>query len=136
MVLKPGSCNSCGEKYACKTFNFFKLWEVGHIQRVCRSCLISVVQSSAEFLNSSQQSTHFTDPTQQSPANTVVIALSHSPEEIPPMLQILQLPQLGKRLCLMVDSSPVTFINTATWNDLNQPPLTSTHRQLNASEGQ
>ncbi|XP_065893957.1 uncharacterized protein [Dysidea avara] len=53
------------------------------------------------------------------------------------MFQILQLPDLGRRLRLMVDSaSPVTFINSATWNDLDQPPLTPTNRELNAFEGQ
>ena len=37
----------------------------------------------------------------------------------------------------MVDSaSPVTFINSATWKDLDQPKLTSTDRVLGAFEGQ
>ena len=53
------------------------------------------------------------------------------------MFQILQLPELGRRLRLMVDSaSPVTFINSATWKDLDQLKLTSTDRVLGAFEGQ
>ena len=115
-----------------------KCLNCGHIQRVCRSSPISVVQSNtlAEFSNSLQQSAHFTESSQQPPADSAVIAFSHSSKEIPPMFQVLQLPQLGRRYCLMVDSaSPVTFINTAMWNDLNQPPLIPTDKQLNAFEG-
>ena len=37
----------------------------------------------------------------------------------------------------MVNStSPATFINSATWDDLDQPPLTPTNRRLSAFEGQ
>ena len=53
------------------------------------------------------------------------------------MFQVLQLPQLGRHLRLMVDStSPFTFKNSATWEDLNQPKLTTTNRVLGAFEGQ
>ena len=53
------------------------------------------------------------------------------------MFQVLQLPQFGRRLCLMVDSaSPVTFINLTTWKDSDQPKLTTTNRVLGAFEGQ
>ena len=37
----------------------------------------------------------------------------------------------------MVDSaSPLTFINSATWNDLDQPKLSPTSKVLGAFEGQ
>ena len=69
-----------------------------------------------------------------------MVTLSHSTdttEEIPPMFQILQLPEFGRHLRLIVDSaSPVTFINSATWKDLDQPKLISTDRVLGAFEGQ
>ena len=143
-AIQPGACNSCGENHACSTCRFrivkcLNCGKVGHIPKVCRSSPISVVQlkTSAQSSNSSEQSTHSTGSSQQPPADSAVIAFSHSSEEIPPMFQTVQLPQLGRRLRLMVDSaSPVTFINTAAWNDLNQPPLITTDRQLNAFEGQ
>ena len=73
-------------------------------------------------------------------SESAVVPLLHSTdtgEEIPPMFQILQLPQLGRRLRLMVDSaSPVTFINSATWKDLDQPKLSPTSKVLGAFEGQ
>ena len=57
--------------------------------------------------------------------------------DIPPMFQILHLPQMQKRLRLMVDSaSPITFINAKTWQDLEKPKLQATDRVLGAFEGQ
>ena len=52
------------------------------------------------------------------------------------MFQILQLPQLGRHLCMVDSASPVTFINSATWKDLDQPKLLPTNKVLGAFEGQ
>ena len=118
-------CSSCGANHPRSTCRFrnvkcHRCGKVGHIQKVCRS--------TTAVVNSSSQ------------PESAVVTLSHSTDttkEIPPMFQILQLPELGRRLRLMVDSaSPVTFINSATWKDLDQPKLTSTDRVLGAFEGQ
>ena len=81
----------------------FELWKSwSYSQRVCRSSTIAVVQSntSAESSNSSQQPTHSlpqsSDSSQQPTADSAVVTLSHSSEEIPPMFQILLLPELGR----------------------------------------
>ena len=93
------------------------------------SCQL-VCRSTTTVVNSSHKS------------ESAVVPVSHSTdtgEEILPMFQILQLPQLGRRLRLMVDSaSPVTFINSATWKDLDQPKLSPTNcnKLLGAFEGQ
>ena len=116
------TCSSCGANHPRSTCCFCNAkchccGKVGHIQKICRS--------STAVVNSSSQ------------PESAVVTLSHSidtTKEIPPMFQILQLPELGRRLRLMVDSvSPVTFINSATWKDLK---LTSTDRVLGAFEGQ
>ena len=53
------------------------------------------------------------------------------------MYHILYLPQMDKRLRLMVDTaSPLTFINQKTWQDLQQPKLEPTSRVLGAFEEQ
>ena len=119
------SCSSCGGNHPRSTCRFrntkcHRCGKIGHIQKVCRSTT-AVVQSSHQ-------------------PESAVVTLSHSTDtsdEIPPMFQILQLPKFGRRLRLMVDSaSPVTFINSATWKDLDQPKLMSTNRVLGAFEGQ
>ena len=119
------SCASCGGNHPRSTCQFrnakcHRCGKSGHIQKVCRS--------TTAVVNSSHK------------AESAVVPLSHSTdtgEEIPPMFQILQLPQLGRRLRLMVDSaSPVTFINSATWKDLDQPKLSPTSKVLGAFEGQ
>ena len=117
------TCSSCGANHPSSTCGFcntkcHRYGKVGHIQKVCRST-IAVVNSSSQ-------------------PELAVITLSHSTDttkEIPPMFQILQFPELGRRLLLMVDSaSPVTFINSATRKDLEQPKLTSTDRVLEANQ--
>ena len=96
--------------------------KIGHIQKVCRS--------TTAVVNFSPQ------------PESAVVTLSHSTdttEEIPPicMFHILQLPEFVRHLRLMVDSaSPVTFINSATWKNLDQSNLISTDRVLGAFEGQ
>jgi len=142
-ATQPGSCNSCGENHACSTCHFcnakcLKCGKVGHIQRVCKSTPLAVVYSntSTQSLNSSQQSAA-AGYSQQPIASSAVVALSHSSKDIPPIFQILQLPELGRRLHLMVDSaSTVTFINVATRDDLDQPPMTPANRGLSGFEGQ
>ena len=106
------TCNFCNAKCHC-------CGKICHLQKVCTAVVNSSPQP--EF-------------------DSAVITLSHSmytTEDILPMFQVLQLPQFGRCLCLMVDSaSPVTFINSATWKDLDQLKLTATNRVLGAFEGQ
>ena len=118
-------CSSCGANHPRSTCRFrnakcHRCGKIGHLQKVCRS--------TTAVVNSSPQ------------PESAVVTLSHSmntTEDIPPMFQVLQLPQFSRRLRLMVDSaSPVTFINSATWKDLDQPKLTTTNRVLGAFEGQ
>ena len=53
------------------------------------------------------------------------------------MFQTLQLPDFEKQLKLIVDSaSPLTFVNSKTWHDLDKPRLQSTTKVLGAFEGQ
>ena len=50
------------------------------------------------------------------------------------IFQIVDLPEFSRKLKLVVDSaSPITFINSKTWLDLNKPKLQSTD---GAFEGQ
>ena len=70
---------------------------------------------------------------------SAVVTVSRTQEEqfIPPVYHIFYLPQVDKRLRLMVDTaSPLTFINQKTWQDLQQPKLEPTSRVLGAFEGQ
>ena len=119
------TCSSCGANHPRSICRFrnakcHRCGKVGHIQKVC--------WSTTAVVNFSSQ------------PESAVVTLSHSTDttkEIPPIFQILKLPQLGRHLRLMVDSaSPVTFINSATWKELDQPKLTSTDRALGAFEGQ
>jgi len=79
--IQPCSWNSCGENHARTMYQLHNAkclnsGKIGHIQRVCKSSSISFVQSntSAESSNPSQQSTHFTNATQQSPADSAAIS--------------------------------------------------------------
>ena len=118
-------CSSCGANHPhstchCCNAKFHWCGKIGHLQKICRTTT-AVVNS-------------FPQP------ESAVVTLSHSTnttEDIPPMFQVLQLPQLGRHPRLMVDSaSLVTFINSATRKDLNQPKLTTTNRALGPFEGQ
>ena len=78
-----------------------KCGKLGHIQKVCRSSTAVV------------QSAHSTD------SAVVTLSPTNEIEDIPPMLQILQLPKFARKLRLVVDSaSTVTFVNFNTWKDL------------------
>ena len=58
-------------------------------------------------------------------------------KHIPPVFQTVYLPELDKRLGLVIDTaSPLTFINTKTWADLQQPKPEATTKMLGAFEGQ
>ena len=86
--------------------------KIGHIARVCGSKAVVVTQ-------------------QQQSDESAVVPISQTIKQchvdIPPMFQILHLPQMQKRLCLMVDSaSPIKFINAKTWQDLEKPKLQAT----------
>lgn len=53
------------------------------------------------------------------------------------MFQTLQLHDFERQLKLTVDSaSPVAFVNSKTWHDLDKPRLQSTTKVLGAFEGQ
>ena len=100
-------CHNCGK--------------IGHITRVCGAKTVVI--------------------TEQQLSESAVVTISQNSKQlqvdIPPMFQILHLPQMQKRLCLMVDSaSPITFINIMTWKDLEKPQLQSTDQVLGAFEGQ
>ena len=72
-------------------------------------------------------------------ADSAVVTLSPTQEvkDIPPMLQLVNLPSFSRQLCLVVDSaSPITFVNSKTWSDLDRPKLQPTKRVLGAFEGQ
>ena len=71
-------------------------------------------------------------------SESAVVTLKNKQDEqfIPPVYHVLYLPQLDKRLRLMVDTaSPLTFINQKTWQDLQQPKLEPTSKVLGAFEG-
>ena len=69
-------------------------------------------------------------------ADSAVVTLSPNQEvkDIPPMFQLLNLPKFARQLQLVVDSaSPITFVNSKTWNDLDKPKLQPTDRVLGAN---
>ena len=71
--------------------------------------------------NAVVQSGHSTDST------VVTVFPSLEADDIAPMFQILQLHKFARQLCLVVDSaSPVTFVNSKTWKDLDKPKLQPT----------
>ena len=121
-----GKCASCGGDHARKTCRFISAkchncGKIGHIARVCGAKTVVI--------------------TEQQLSESAVVTISQNSKQlqvdIPPMFQILHLPQMQKRLRLMVDSaSPITFINIMTWKDLEKPQLQSTDRVLGAFEGQ
>ena len=113
---QPGAgkqCASCGGNHFRSTCRFrnakcHRCGKVGHIQKLCRSQSTAVVQS-----------THSAD--------SAVVTLSPTQEvkDIPPMWQLVNLPSFARQLCLVVDSaSPVTFVNSKTWSDLDKPGQT------------
>ena len=92
--------------------------KVGHIQKVWHSST-TVVQSGHSI-------------------DLVVVTVSPSLEidDIPPMFQILQLHKFTRQLRLVVDSaSPVTFVNSRTWKDLDKPKFQPTSKVLGSFEG-
>ena len=121
-----GKCASCGGDHARKTCRFISAkchncGKIGHIARVCGAKTVVI--------------------TEQQLSESAVVTISQNSKQlqvdIPPMFQILHLPQMQKMLRLMVDSaSPITFINIMTWKDLEKPQLQSTDRVLGAFEGQ
>ena len=121
-----GKCASCGGDHARKTCRFISAkchncGKIGHIAGVCGAKTVVI--------------------TEQQLSESAVVTISQNSKQlqvdIPPMFQILHLPQMQKRLRLMVDSaSPITFINIMTWKDLEKPQLQSTDRVLGAFEGQ
>ena len=121
-----GKCASCGGDHARKTCRFISVkchncGKIGNIARVCGAKTVVI--------------------TEQHPSESAVVTISQNSKQlqmdIPPMFQILHLPQMHRWLSLMVDSaSPITFINIMTWKDLEKPQLQSTDRVLGAFEGQ
>ena len=93
--------------------------KLGHIQRICQSSTAVI------------QSAHSSD--------SAVVTLSPSQEttDIPPIFQIVNLPEFSRKLRLVVDSaSPIIFVNANTWLDLNKPESHPTTLVLGAFEGQ
>ena len=67
----------------------------------------------------------------------VTVSPAESVSDIPPVFQIVDLPEFSRKLKLVVNSaSPIIFINSKTWLDLNKSKLQSTDRVLGAFEGQ
>ena len=67
----------------------------------------------------------------------MIVSPAEQVNNIPPVFRIVNLSELSKKLRLVVDSaSPITFINSKTWLDLNKPKLQATTRVLGAFEGQ
>ena len=116
-------CASCGGEHPRSTCQFcnakcWKCGKLGHIAKVCRSATAAV---------------------HNQPLESAVVTVNKKEEvqDIPPAFQTLYLPQLDKRLRLIVDTaSPITFINLKTWRDLQKPKLEPTTRVLGAFEGQ
>ena len=121
-----GQCASCGGSHLRTTCKFRnvkcrKCHKQGHIQRVCQSSAVV-------------QSTHSPHSVESA---VVTVSPAESVSDIPPVFQIVDLPEFSRKLRLVVDSaSPITFINSKTWLDLNKPKLQSTDRVLGAFEGQ
>ena len=67
----------------------------------------------------------------------ITVSSAESASDIPPVFQIVNLSEFSRKLKLVVHSaSPITFINSKTWLDLNKPKLQSTDHVLGAFEGQ
>jgi len=67
----------------------------------------------------------------------VTLYPSQEVNDIPPIFQVVQLPEFYRKLRLIVDSaSPITFVNSKTWLDLDKPNLQPTTHVLGAFEGQ
>ena len=116
-------CASCGGEHPRSTCRFrnaecHKCGKLGHIAKVCRSATAAVHNHPLE-------------------SAVVIVNKSRGDQDIPPAFQVVYLPQLDKRLRLIVDTaSPITFINLKTWQDLQKPKLENTTRVLGAFEGQ
>ena len=123
---RTGQCASCGGNHWRSTCRFrnakcHKCNKQGHIQRVCQSSAVIVSTHSSHSLESA----------------VVTVSPAEQVNDIPPVFQIVTLPDFSKKLRLVVDSaSPITFINSKTWLDLNKPKLQTTTRVLGAFEGQ
>ena len=123
---RTGQCASCGGNHWRSTCRFrnakcHKCNKQGHIQRVCQSSAVIVSTHSSHSLESA----------------VVTVSPAEQVNDIPPVFQIVNLPDFSKKLRLVVDSaSPITFINSKTWLDLNKPKLQTTTRVLGAFEGQ
>ena len=121
-----GRCASCGGSHLRSTCKFRnakcrKCHKQGHIQRVCQSSAVV-------------QSTHSPHSVESA---VITVSPTENVSDIPPVFQIVDLPEFSRKLKLVVDSaSPITFINSKTWLDLNKPKLQSTNRVLGAFEGQ
>ena len=104
--FRNAKCHNCGK--------------LGHIQKVCRATA-GVVHSNT-----------------QSPDSAVVpLSTAKQEDHIPSMFQMLQQPDFERQLKLIVDSaSPLTFVNSKTWHNLDKPRLQSTSKVLGAFEGQ
>ena len=77
----------------------------------------------------------------EQPLDSAVITIGKTADSddrhIPPIFQTVYLPELDKRLRLVIDTaSPLTFINTKIWTDLHQSKLEATTKVLGAFEGQ
>ena len=67
----------------------------------------------------------------------ITVSPAENVSDIPPVFQTVDLPEFSRKLRLVVDSaSPITFINSKTWLDLNKHKLQSTDLVLGAFEGQ
>ena len=126
--LQPASkpCASCGGAHLRSTCRFRNVTcrhcgKIGHIAKVCRST--AAVQGPEQPLDSA--------------VITINKTADSDDRHIPPVFQTIYLPELDKRLRLVIDTaSPLTFINTKTWADLHQPKLEATTKVLGAFEGQ
>ena len=63
----------------------------------------------------------------------VTVTKKEEEKDIPPIFQIVYLPELDKRLRLIVDTA--SPLNLRTWEDLQKPKLEPTTRVLGAFEG-